>query len=403
MQSKEATSTGISSSHTTELTKMQISPLVNKAKSNGYVVDRSVSHNSSESSPSSASTPEPSAPPLQEAKTILNATVKGIKTVAMESYDGLKEWVSSPKTSSPSRKIENKKGKGAKPTSLDIKKQQESREALLQDLMSPFMACHIGSYENIVEFENRQTGSDFKDDTMEELQKFKDRIFLFSDNDTETVLSIDTRAEDEAMQLQRLTSWGTTETFDNLSAAMSLSMTNSMTEGDSAIQLTDDDGHVIPPEIVEQVQKRIEKRRRTRVVRFDYPPIKSLRECPRHNPDDLPNLFFTEEELDEIEADRFSTVTADDIEIVAVGNVKSTSFDKAPNSSNPKKGEENNGSQLSPPTPPLKRKPRSSSPHPSRPAKGTYNRSKTNARDNDPRLIKGVQIYLRERSTGKGR
>jgi len=382
---------------------MESSPSVMKAKANGYAADRTASR-STESSPSTASTPEPSAPPNQDAKSMLKETVKGIRTVAMESYDGLKEWASSPQNWSPSQKTENKDEKTLTPTSREIKKQKEAREALLRDLMSPFMACHIGSFNNIVEFEKSQTRSESesKVDTMEELQKLKDRIFLFSETDTETVLSIDTQAEEEQMQLQRLTSWGTTETFDNLSSAMSLSMSNSITEGDNALQFTDDDGHVIPPEIVEQVQKRREKRRRTRVVRFDYPPVKSLRECPRHNPDDLPELFFTEEELDEIEADRFSTVTADDIEIVAVGNVTSSSFDKSPMHS-PKRADATNGSQLLPSTPPLKRKPRSSSPHPSRPAKGTYNRSQTDTSDNDPRLIKGVQIYLRERSTGKGR
>jgi hypothetical protein len=81
----------------------------------------------------------------------------------------------------------------------------------------------------------------------------------------------------------------------------------------------DDDGNLIPPVLLEHQQRRREKRRvkRKRVVKFDYPPVSSLRECPRPDPNDLPDLFFTEEELDEIELDRENTTTADDVEIVA--------------------------------------------------------------------------------------
>lgn len=390
---------------------MESSPAPIKAKGATTVADTPASN---DSSGPSTSTLQPSPPPKQDARKMFNESVKGIQTLALNSYDGFKEWASSPQPWTPTRKG-GKNGENNKADApVEHGKCEAARDALLQDLISPFLACQIGRYDkkkNADNTTNSETKVEDKLDHMEELQKLKERIFLFAESDAGTVVSLDnSAAEDEKMQIRRLTSWGTVDTFDNLSSALSLSMTGSssttgsMTEGDaSTIQFTDDDGHVIPPEIVEQVQKRRrEKRRRQRVVRFDYPPIKSLRECPRHNPDDLPDLFFTEEELDEIEADRTSTVTADDIEIVAVGNVSPSSSSLG----SPKKSENQKSPPSSPTTPPLKRKPRSSSPHPSRPAKGSYNKNQTEdsrSPQSDPRLIKGVQIYLRERSTGRGR
>jgi len=59
-------------------------------------------------------------------------------------------------------------------------------------------------------------------------------------------------------------------------------------------------------------------KRRKRVVQFHYPPVSSLRQCPRTDPKDVPNLFYSPEELDQIEYDRDETAGADDVELVAV-------------------------------------------------------------------------------------
>mmetsp|Transcript_44326 Transcript_44326/g.44965 ORF Transcript_44326/g.44965 Transcript_44326/m.44965 type:complete len:420 (+) Transcript_44326:307-1566(+) len=67
-------------------------------------------------------------------------------------------------------------------------------------------------------------------------------------------------------------------------------------------------------------RRRKGERRSKKVVKFDYPPIKSLRQYIRPDRADLPKLFFTEEELDQIEDDRYSTMSTDDIEIVAVSS-----------------------------------------------------------------------------------
>lgn len=293
---------------------------------------------------------------------MIRETVKDARALVHESYKGLKELL---RPESRYHTIE------------DAKRRQKAREALVKDLLSPFIAC-ISEVIKIVQdwgdIEEMMNGCA----ATEEFRRLKGKIFQFtesdSESDSETVLSIDSK-EEEAMQLQRLTSWDTNE----MSSSMSLSI--STIDGDGPMKITDDDGNIIPPELVEKIQKQREKRRRRRkrVVRFDYPPIKSLRECPRHNPEDLQNLFFTEEELDEIEADRLSTIAADDIEIVAVGPTKSSSFDKP----------ERNSSQLG----------SSSSLNSPRQGNATFDQNESDS--SDLRLIKRVQIYLRERSAGK--
>jgi len=162
------------------------------------------------------------------------------------------------------------------------------------------------------------------------------------------------------------------------------------------------------------------------VVKFDYPPIKSLRQYTPPNPEDLPNLFFTEHELDQIEDDRYSTMSTDDIEIVAVSS-KETSTATADDDTidggapSPKNNKRNAGFSK-------KRsdkheqqqhqgrgvgksvKGRSGTPNRRRTGDDDSSKKKNNKHSTDDestngprsprRLVKGVQIYLRERSTG---
>lgn len=125
---------------------------------------------------------------------------------------------------------------------------------------------------------------------------------------------------DEARQIRRMTSWNTLET-----SATALSY---LTDGtDTPLQnIFDDDGNPIPNVLVDLTKEMRQKRsgRRKRVVKFDYPPISSLKECPRPDPDDLPNLYFTEDELNQIEDDRVSTTVADDVEVVCVSASESS-------------------------------------------------------------------------------
>jgi hypothetical protein len=59
------------------------------------------------------------------------------------------------------------------------------------------------------------------------------------------------------------------------------------------------------------------KKQMKRVVNFQYPPISSMKECPRLTDEEKKKLFFTEEELDLYEEDR-KQILCDDIEVIAV-------------------------------------------------------------------------------------
>jgi hypothetical protein len=124
------------------------------------------------------------------------------------------------------------------------------------------------------------------------------------------VTSDDLSCTSEDDQMRRLGSWGT---FGTLATNESLETT-----ADASLKF-DDDGHRIDPVILEKAKQNREKfRLRKRAVKFAYPPITSLKQCPRVDPTDLDRLFFTTEELDTYENDRRSTGTVDDVEIVAV-------------------------------------------------------------------------------------
>ncbi|KAL3805553.1 LOW QUALITY PROTEIN: hypothetical protein ACHAW5_004782 [Stephanodiscus triporus] len=56
-------------------------------------------------------------------------------------------------------------------------------------------------------------------------------------------------------------------------------------------------------------------------VQFHYPPITSVRLRPRTESDEIDQLFFAPEELDEIEDDRLDAMATDDVETLAVGHI----------------------------------------------------------------------------------
>jgi len=59
------------------------------------------------------------------------------------------------------------------------------------------------------------------------------------------------------------------------------------------------------------------KKRTKRAVNFEYPPISSMKECPRITEEEKKKLFFSEEELDVYEQDR-KQILCDDVEVIAV-------------------------------------------------------------------------------------
>jgi hypothetical protein len=210
--------------------------------------------------------------------------------------------------------------------------------------------------------------------------------------------SIDFNEDD---QMRRLGSWGT---FGTINTNESL---------DAATAFFDDDGNAIDPIIYEQHKRKRELVRKEpkRAVKFAYPPITSLKQCPRPPKEDLPQLFFTEEELDQYEADRRSTYIVDDVEIVAVSTSLSSDDvpERAPPSPSildkfkdyvpsPQKKEAERiarGRQL------MRngRRTRRATPGPP-PRESTTVTTTTTKAKVDKRLLKSVQIFLRERSAG---
>ena len=213
--------------------------------------------------------------------------------------------------------------------------------SLIRDLISPFLACGIGgtmpSGSHRESSSQQQTGrnhnalftgSGGSTALMEHYQNNHPHQRQYYHPDQSTVLSYDSvQEEEEFMQLRRLTSWATNQTTetDDASYYLGSSVLSDSTRSDQLAQTLhyDDDGNLIHPKLLESAAKRrllssSQRSGRTRRVQFEYPPISRLRECPRPDPNDLPNLFFTEEELDEIEADRNAMTCADDVEIVAV-------------------------------------------------------------------------------------
>jgi len=135
----------------------------------------------------------------------------------------------------------------------------------------------------------------------------------------------------EEEMMRRLGSWGT---FGTLASNESIE-----TCMDDPSAMVDDDGHRIDPLLIEKARRKREQARAraeaTPGVRFEYPPITSLRQCPRVDPDDLENLFFTTEELDTYESDRKSAAIVDDVEIVAVSSSASDDVPVPPSPKGP--------------------------------------------------------------------
>ena len=123
-------------------------------------------------------------------------------------------------------------------------------------------------------------------------------------------------------------------------------------------------------------------------VQFHYPPITSVRLRPRTRSDEIEQLFFAPEELDEIEDDRSDTKAADDIETLAVGEA-----------------DDLNGAILSVPASMSSMISEShddlDSAHNNDQAMGVTSQSRRrNSGNGERRFIRGVQIMLREKSTG---
>lgn len=375
-------------------------------------------------------------------------TVKDIQTVASGTIASIKQWTKqhtqeqekgAPSKSgvilnSPQKPVQNEPCSSSIERFGAVAQQQADGGSLLQDLAWPFAICGLTVQARLPEKGNLAPHIDKVKEAVTkavhgDINHAATGIWKFAagskDEDDNTVGTLDTLQE-ENNQIRRLGSWGTVNTFATGGTAdTGLSFEPSLTPHEINLHIMeDDDGNTIDPVLLQKAQQTREKRshRKEKLVKFDYPPIKSLRQCPRPDPKDLPDLFFTEHELDQIEDDRYSTMSTDDIEIVAVSSKGEEAQPVKSRFKNYKSPRAKHGSQ---PTfddsPPEQISPSTVRDQPEIGWKQTRGRNSTPYRrrhheddeeadfpthqskkspSNSGRLVKGVQIYLRERSTG---
>jgi hypothetical protein len=128
-------------------------------------------------------------------------------------------------------------------------------------------------------------------------------------------------------------------------------------------------------------------KRSSKQVQFQYPPITSIHLRPRTESDEIDRLYFAPDELDQIEDDRSDTKAADDIETLCVIANPSEDMESVPGvtESLDSPSDELDSSVFSF----ISGRKKSSSPGSS----STENKKKT-------RIVRGVQILLREKSLG---
>lgn len=74
----------------------------------------------------------------------------------------------------------------------------------------------------------------------------------------------------------------------------------------------------IPSQTTKETAKS-PRSKKTRSVKFQYPIITKTHIRPMTEDQEIENLFFTREEMDEIEDDRYDTKFADDVEVLVEG------------------------------------------------------------------------------------
>ena len=145
-----------------------------------------------------------------------------------------------------------------------------------------------------------------------------------------SVLTLDTyeryELEDEIERLERLNSWetngsqGTVFTLDTAGDTLNTGITETSNSVLSPICVQS--GAMKSPSGGKKTSKKNrgkkkKKNKRKKVVHFEYPPISSMKEVPRVTTDQMKDLFFTEDELDQYDRDRRQNIS-DDVEVVAV-------------------------------------------------------------------------------------
>lgn len=142
------------------------------------------------------------------------------------------------------------------------------------------------------------------------------------------MLSLDTIDEqllNDLDRLNRMNSWETNGTLSTTNTANTADTGFSEVSLEESITLMsgmDDDGVLISEQALKAHETRKKKRqkkkkRRKKTVNFQYPPISSMKGVPRVTNEERKSLFFSQSELDEYERDRKYNL-CDDVEVVAI-------------------------------------------------------------------------------------
>jgi len=206
----------------------------------------------------------------------------------------------------------------------------------------------IGSaVEHCIDQINKLTDTNTGDDENEELERRR----RFEITRMPSLDTIDQQLMNEVDRLDRMNSWETAGSFNTMNTAATGNTTDTadlslvsevVNMDDDAVpaasyerqpqisKSSQDEDSILLSEI--ELNTHISKSRSTttkkkpnskkkkgrkRAVNFQYPPISSMKECPRVTEEERKSLFFTAAELDEYEHDRKYNL-CDDIEVVAV-------------------------------------------------------------------------------------
>jgi len=187
------------------------------------------------------------------------------------------------------------------------------------------------------------------------------KLTLCIDDDPYTIsrkgsnLTLDTYGEDlqdDMSKIERMTSWDTYNTMNTLNTTgtdASISVSSALNPKDERSQPlpeVDDDGNKISLVALKslfnrkqlaasiakednrdkkkKLSKKIKSKGRKK-VKFEYPPISSMKNCPRITDEERDALFFTEDELEQYDRDRRFNLN-DDVEVVAVHSAESASM-----------------------------------------------------------------------------
>lgn len=139
--------------------------------------------------------------------------------------------------------------------------------------------------------------------------------------------TVDEHLLNEIDRLNRMNSWetnGTLSTMNTVNTADTGTSEVSFDDTKTIMSGMDDDGILISEQALKahetrkkKRQKKKKKKRHKKAVNFQYPPCSSMKGIPRVSSEERKKMFFSQSELDEYERDRKYNL-CDDVEVVAI-------------------------------------------------------------------------------------